>query len=98
MKVPGPDTSWKQFWIKLEVCGDLVPTSIEKQKWHRKYPDYQLLTSSRERRRPYTQDEIQTIKHMKQYGNTDQQIADLLEISYWSIVYKVSELWKRKSL
>lgn len=29
---------------------------------------------------------------MKQYGNTDQQIADLLEISYWSIVYKVSEL------
>lgn len=59
---------------------------IEKQKWHCKYSDYQLLTSSRERRRPYTQDEIQTIKHMKQCGKTDQQIADLLERSYWSIV------------
>lgn len=65
---------------------------MEKQRWYRKYADYQLLASSSERRRPYTQNEIQTIKHMKQSGNTDQQISDALERTYWSVVYKLSEL------
>ncbi|WP_158233790.1 hypothetical protein [Sporosarcina sp. P3] len=71
---------------------------IEKQRWHKKYEDYQLLTSSRERRLPYTLHEIQTIKQMKQSGNTDQQIADALGRSYWSIVYKIRELRNRKTL
>lgn len=71
---------------------------IEKQRWHKKYEDYQLMTSSRERRLPYTSHEIQTIKQMKQSSNTDQQIADALGRSYWSIVYKIRELRNQKVL
>ena len=71
---------------------------IEKQRRLSKYADYQLVASSSERRRPYNLNEIQTLKHMKQSGNTDQQIADVLGRSYWSVVYKISELRKEKLL
>ncbi|PIC56261.1 hypothetical protein CSV80_15640 [Sporosarcina sp. P12(2017)] len=71
---------------------------IEKQRWHCEYPDYQLITSSRKRMRAYTPNEIKTLKSMKQSGNTDQQIADALGRSYWSVVYKVSELRAQKLL
>ena len=71
---------------------------IEKQKWNKKYPDYEVLTSSRERMRPYTTEEIETILTMKRMKQTDQQIADRLGRTYWSIVYKVSELRKEGKL
>lgn len=66
----------------------------EVEKWQRKYPHYQVVTSSRERMRPYTEDEIKTIISMKQKGETDQSIADQVGRTYWAIVYKVSELRK----
>ncbi|PIC75938.1 hypothetical protein CSV74_13455 [Sporosarcina sp. P19] len=65
---------------------------LEKQKWCQKYPNYQLIVSDRKRMRAYTEDEISDLRLMKQSGKTDQQIADTLGRSYWSVVYKISEL------
>ncbi|PIC98531.1 hypothetical protein [Sporosarcina sp. P29] len=65
---------------------------LEKQKWRQKHPNYQLIVSDRKRMRAYTEDEISNLRHMKQSGKTDQQIADVLGRSYWSVVYKISEL------
>lgn len=65
---------------------------MEKQRWHSKHPDYQLIASSRKRMRAYSPDEIAILKRMKQSGNIDQQIADALGRTYWSVVYKASEL------
>lgn len=65
---------------------------LEKQKWHQKHPNYQVIVSDRKRMRPYTTDEINSLCHMKLAGKTDQQIADAPGRSYWSIVYKISEL------
>ena len=65
---------------------------IETQRWLSEYPDYEIMTSSRERMRPYTTNEVETLKHMKQQGYTIQQIADQLKRSYWSIVYKTKDL------
>ncbi|PID23305.1 hypothetical protein [Sporosarcina sp. P7] len=65
---------------------------LEKQKWRQEYPNYQLIVSDRKRMRAYTEDEISILRHMKQSGKTDQQIADELGRSYWSVVYKISEL------
>lgn len=66
----------------------------EREKWQAKHPHYRVVTSSRERMRPYTEEEIETIITMKRNGETDQSIADQLGRTYWAIVYKVSELRK----
>jgi hypothetical protein len=85
-----PTMSYKTNWT--------YRLHIEKQKWNKKYPDYQVLTSSRERMRPYTTEEIETILAMKRLKQTDQKIADRLGRTYWAIVYKVSELRKEGKL
>ncbi|WP_162805683.1 hypothetical protein [Sporosarcina sp. PTS2304] len=71
---------------------------LEKEKWHKKYPDYQLLVSDRKRMRPYTPNEVEKLLCMKRAGRTDQQIADVLNRSYWSVVYKIRELRQQKKL
>ena len=38
---------------------------LEKEKWKRKYPTYEILISSRERMRPYNKKEIEIIISMK---------------------------------
>ncbi|ARK26321.1 hypothetical protein SporoP37_13180 [Sporosarcina sp. P37] len=65
---------------------------METQKWLCKYPEYELITSSRDRMRLYTPEEIATLIDMKQKGCTIQHIADRLGRSYWSIVYKTQDL------
>ena len=65
---------------------------METQRWLCEYPDYEVMTSSRERMKPYTTNEVETLIHMKQQGYTIQQIADQLKRSYWSIVYKTKDL------
>ncbi|ARF18215.1 hypothetical protein [Sporosarcina ureae] len=65
---------------------------METQKWLHKYPEYELITSSRDRMRPYTSDEIAALIDMKQKGFSNQHIADQLGRSYWSIVYKTQDL------
>lgn len=71
---------------------------IEKHKWNKKHPTYEVLTSSRSRMRPYSFKDIETITTMKKSKHTDQQIADMLGRSYWSIVYKVRDLRKKGQL
>ncbi|PID05011.1 MULTISPECIES: hypothetical protein [unclassified Sporosarcina] len=65
---------------------------METQRWLSEYPDYEVMTSSRDRMRPYTTNEVETLKRMKQQGYTIQQIANQLKRSYWSIVYKTKDL------
>lgn len=71
---------------------------MEKQKWQRKYAGYHLLTSSNKRIRHYTQNEIQTLKQLKQSGSTNQQIAVALKRSRQSVATKVRELREQKLL
>lgn len=93
------------FLIQIQSITETCPTMsyktnwayrfyIEKQKWHKAHPDYEVLTSSRERMRPYTTEEIESILNMKRIKYTNQYIADLLGRTYWSIVYKLTELRK----
>jgi hypothetical protein len=42
--------------------------------------------------RPYSAEEIQHLKKMKQQGATIKEIANALERSYWSNVYKWKEV------
>ena len=65
---------------------------METQRWLSEYPDYEVMTSSRDRMRPYTTNEVEALKRMKQQGYTIQQIADQLKRSYWAIVYKTKDL------
>lgn len=65
---------------------------LETQKWLRKFPEYELITSSRDRMRPYTPREIAELIDMKEKGFTIQHIADQLGRSYWSVVYKTKDL------
>ncbi|UJL45681.1 hypothetical protein KFZ58_14980 [Virgibacillus sp. NKC19-16] len=44
--------------------------------------------------RAYSDDEVQEIIQLKQCGYTDKEIANLIGRSYWSVVYKLSELKK----
>lgn len=71
---------------------------VEQEKWKTKYPNYEVITSSRERMKPYSTEEVEIIIAMKQEGCTDQAIADKLGRTYWAIVYKVRELRKSKQL
>jgi|SRR5690625_212566 len=54
----------------------------------------QIKISSSKRRRTYTDKEINIVIQMKQEGYTNQQIADQLDRTYWSVVYKLTELRK----
>lgn len=56
--------------------------------------DVRIKISSSERRQVYTSDEIDTIIMLKNNKTTDQEIADHLDRTYWSVVYKISELRK----
>lgn len=66
--------------------------NMEKQKWKNRFPDFELLTSSSERMKPYSTEEIRILKKMKQEGAKIQEIADALQRSYWSVVYKWREI------
>ena len=50
--------------------------------------------SSSQRRRLYSSNEIDTLINFKKSGCTDEEIAVRLDRTYWSIVYKISELRK----
>lgn len=62
------------------------------------YPQYEVRTSSHERFKNYNDEEISMIILMLQQKKTQQSIADTLGRSYWSVVYKISELRKNKLL
>jgi hypothetical protein len=67
----------------------------ERNKWKIKFPNYQLVASSSQRFRTYSETEIIKLIELKQKGLTTQQIADLLQRSYWSVTAKWSEIRKQ---
>ncbi|MBF4501289.1 hypothetical protein IRY55_07940 [Savagea sp. SN6] len=70
----------------------------EKMKWKEQYPNYEVIVSSSERSKAYSQEEIETMIQMKREGATDQVIADTIQRTYWSVVYKLRELRKEERL
>lgn len=63
-------------------------------KWNEKYPDYKVITSSSERSKAYSEDEIELLVILKSLGYTDKYISSILNRSYWSVVYKWSHIQK----
>ncbi|WOV88358.1 DNA endonuclease [Sporosarcina oncorhynchi] len=68
--------------------------NLETMKWKSKYPDYEILTSSRQRSKKYSEDEIDGLIKMKLLGYTINEIAYTLDRTYWSTVYKWREITK----
>ncbi|AYA78015.1 hypothetical protein DOE78_22890 [Bacillus sp. Y1] len=67
----------------------------ESQLINVKYPGYKILTTSEERQKNYSMEEIETIISMKKGGHTLKEILESLNRTYWSVVYKISELKKK---
>lgn len=63
-----------------------------------KYSDYKILTTSEERQKNYGTEEIETIISMKECGHSIQEISESIGRTYWSVVYKLSELKKNNFL
>lgn len=68
--------------------------NIEISKWKKKFPDYEVIVSSSTRKKNYSEGEISTLIELKKQRMTDKQISHRLGRSYWSVVYKLSELRK----
>lgn len=67
---------------------------FEKSKYEEEYPGYQTLASSSDRHKNYSFEEINTLITLKNEGITDKKIAEILGRTYWSVVYKLSDLRK----
>ncbi|MBT2687161.1 DNA endonuclease [Bacillus sp. ISL-47] len=67
---------------------------VEEEKLKKLHTGYQILSSDSNRFRNYTENEVAQIIDFKKNGKTDKQIANELQRSYWSIVYKLKELRK----
>ncbi|MBT2615156.1 MULTISPECIES: DNA endonuclease [unclassified Bacillus (in: firmicutes)] len=63
-------------------------------RWKSKYPDYTILTSSSDRSKPYSPDEIKLLRQLKENGYTTNEIAKMLKRSYWSVTHKWQEIKK----
>ena len=66
----------------------------EEQKFIVQYPNYQIVASSSSRNKNYSDKEINEMISLKKNGFKDQEIANVLARSYWSVVYKLRELRK----
>jgi len=66
----------------------------EKHIFEKFNKDVTIKISSSNQRRRYRKEEIDKLISLKKRGITDQAIADKLNRTYWSIVYKLSELRK----
>lgn len=66
----------------------------EELKWKNHFPEFSIVISNSERTKPYSHEEIQRLKEMKKQGFTINQIAESLQRSYWSVVYKWKEIKK----
>ncbi|MRH41976.1 DNA endonuclease [Aquibacillus halophilus] len=71
---------------------------LEAKILNQQHPDYSVIASSSERNKNYTPVEIKKLAELKINGYTDQKIADELNRSYWSVVYKIAELKKKGHL
>ena len=81
-----PSMNYKTNWeYRLEV---------ERKKYEKEFPGYQMLASSSDRYKNYSSEEIITLIKLKKGGLTDRKIAQTLGRTYWSVVYKLRELRK----
>ncbi|MFD1706928.1 DNA endonuclease [Siminovitchia sediminis] len=71
-----------------------VRFQLETNKFQQLYPDYKVIASCSSRSKPYSSEEIKILIKLKTQKHTIQQIADHLNRSYWSVVYKTRELRK----
>ncbi|TAA72234.1 DNA endonuclease [Planococcus salinarum] len=67
----------------------------EVQRYKESDPDYEVIASSSERSKNYSDVECNLIILMKTQGYTNRQIAEKLGRSYWSVVYKWREIRER---
>ncbi len=84
--------------MKYKTC---VKENIKSKTDHIKMKygeDVHIKISSSKRRNLYTDSDIQTIITLKKAGVTDKLIAKELDRTYWSVVYKIKELRKKKLL
>ena len=58
-------------------------------------PGYQVITSSSARQKAYSNDEIELLIILKSLRFTDKDISSILNRSYWSVVYKWSNIQKQ---
>jgi hypothetical protein len=83
-----------EYKINLELNVKLKTNYI-----YKKYgQNVNIVISSSERNKAYTSEEIELIINLKKANVTDQTIADELGRTYWSVVYKISELRKKSLL
>lgn len=68
----------------------------ESEKYKTLYPGYEVVAAHSNNVRPYTSEEIERMLILKDEGETDLRIAEVLGRSYWSVVYKLAELRKTK--
>lgn len=54
-----------------------------------------VVMSSSKRSAPYSKEEITKLTHLKAQGYTDREISEILNRSYWSVVYKLVVLRKK---
>ncbi|MFD1779986.1 DNA endonuclease [Fredinandcohnia salidurans] len=66
----------------------------EIHKYQVTYPGYSVLATNSDRNKNYSKTEIKEIIRLKLMGEKDRVIAERVNRSYWSIVYKLKELRK----
>ncbi|WP_252502387.1 DNA endonuclease [Sporosarcina sp. Marseille-Q4943] len=66
----------------------------EMNEWAAKFPDYDVIASSNDRSKTYSEEDIELLIRLKLIGYRDKDIAELLQRSYWSVVYKWREINK----
>jgi len=71
--------------------------NVEKKKLHLDYSDYTVIETDSSRFSNYTEKEERDIIRLKLEGKTDRAIAEYLNRTYWSVVYKIRELRKNGS-
>ncbi|WP_417898902.1 DNA endonuclease [Bacillus haimaensis] len=63
----------------------------EISKWKNRYCDYEVIVSSSDRYKNYSEEEISTLVKLKRQGVTDREIALHHGRTYWSVLYKLSD-------
>ncbi len=69
----------------------------EIKRYKESHPGYEVIASSSDRRKNYTDEECKLLCKVKKEGKTDKEIAVQLNRTYWSIVYKWAELRQSNS-
>lgn len=69
----------------------------EIERYKESHPEYEVIASSSDRGKNYSEEECALIQSMKDKGCTDKEIALKLGRSYWSIVYKWREIRGKQS-